>query len=333
MPLLNIDNLTIRFGKQADAVPVVDRLSLQCDAGELISIVGESGSGKSLSMLALLGLVDAPGQVSADALEFNGQDLRQLSSQAKRRVLGQDIGIIFQDALASLNPSHTIGDQITETLRTHTSLRGEAIRQRALDLLNMVEIADASRILRAYPHQLSGGMNQRVMIALALSCKPKLLIADEPTTALDVTIQAQIIALLMRLQRELNMALILITHDLALVAEIAAKQVYVMYAGQVVEYGPASQVLTAPLHPYTRALLAAMPEQNRGQKHLTALPGIVPSVLDRPSSCLFAPRCAYVAERCLNQIPTSLAGTHQVRCFFPQQHDHPPALNSVDSHK
>ena len=308
--LLNIKNLSVTFG----AFPAVEALDLQLQAGELLGIVGESGSGKSVSMLALMGLIDAPGRVTADCLAFQGQDLLQLTPKQRRQLIGKDIAMVFQDALSSLNPSYTVGFQIREVLQVHLGLRGAAATQRALELLELVEIPDAKNRLNAYPHQLSGGMNQRVMIAMAIACSPKLLIADEPTTALDVTIQAQIMELLLRLQREQGMGLIMITHDLAVVAEMA-QRVAVMYAGQVVEAGPVPALFDAPRHPYTEALLAAIPEHNRGATRLHALPGIVPGALDRPKGCLLEPRCAYAQARCKSEVPALSEG---VRCFFPR---------------
>ena len=307
--MLEIRDLRVRFG----AFPAVDGVDLDVAPGEVLGIVGESGSGKSVSMMALMGLIDAPGVTSAASLRFEDQDLLAMPAAARRRLVGKDIAMVFQDALASLNPSYTIGHQIEEVLRAHLGLRGAAARQRALELLQQVEIPDAASRLGAYPHELSGGMNQRVMIALAIACSPKLLIADEPTTALDVTIQAQIMDLLLRLQRERGMALVMITHDLAVVAEMA-QRVAVMYAGQVVETGRLPDVFESPRHPYTAALLAAIPEHNRGGRRLQALPGIVPGALDRPSGCLFSPRCPRVQDRCRAQRPALDAG---VRCFYP----------------
>ncbi|NCT83235.1 MAG: ABC transporter ATP-binding protein [Comamonadaceae bacterium] len=309
MSLLKIKNLRVQFGN----FPAVDGVDLSLEAGELLGIVGESGSGKSVTMLALMGLIDAPGKVTADAVEFQGRDLLKLRPSERRALIGRDVAMVFQDALTSLNPSYTVGAQIAEVLKAHLGLRGAAARQRVVELLEQVEIPDAANRANAYPHQLSGGMNQRVMIAMAIACGPKLLIADEPTTALDVTIQAQIMALLLKLQREQGMGLIMITHDLAVVAEMA-QRVAVMYAGQVVETGPVPGLFDAPRHPYTNALLAAIPEHNKGATRLSALPGIVPGALDRPAGCLLSPRCPRVQPRCRDERPALENG---VRCFFP----------------
>ena len=337
MSLLTIRNLNVHFG----AFPTVDGVDLTLDKGELLGIVGESGSGKSVTMLALMGLIDPPGRVTADAVLFQGQDLLKLSPRERRRLIGRDVAMVFQDALSSLNPSYTVGAQIAEVLRAHLGLRGAAARQRVVELLELVEIPDAANRAEAYPHQLSGGMNQRVMIAMAIACGPKLLIADEPTTALDVTIQAQIMALLLKLQREQGMGLIMITHDLAVVAEMgdpkppraaqsapqppegaaaprqrpfAGARVAVMYAGQIVETGPVPDLFDAPRHPYTNALLAAIPEHNKGARRLSALPGIVPGALDRPAGCLLSPRCPRAQPSCIIERPALVAG---VRCFYP----------------
>jgi dipeptide transport system ATP-binding protein len=309
MSLLTIKNLKVHFG----TFPAVDGVTLQVNKGELLGIVGESGSGKSVTMLALMGLIDAPGKVSADAIEFQGQDLLKLKPKERRQLIGRDVAMVFQDALTSLNPSYTVGAQIAEVLRAHLGLRGSAARKRVIELLEQVEIPDAATRADAYPHQLSGGMNQRVMIAMAIACSPKLLIADEPTTALDVTIQAQIMALLLKLQRDQGMGLVMITHDLAVVAEMA-QRVAVMYAGQVVETGRVPDLFDAPRHPYTQALLAAIPEHNKGAERLAALPGIVPGALDRPTGCLLSPRCPRAQPRCVAERPALAQG---VRCFFP----------------
>lgn len=326
MSLLQIQNLNVRFGA-ANAVPVVDDLSLTVDKGEVLAIVGESGSGKSVTMLALMGLIDPPGRVSAHSLHFDGHDMLQLSPRQRRKIVGKDLAMVFQDPMTALNPSYTVGFQIEEVLRQHLNLRGKAARQRALELLERVEIPAAASRLNAYPHQLSGGMSQRVAIAMAIAGEPKLLIADEPTTALDVTIQAQIMALLLDLQRQQDMALILITHDLAVVAE-TAQRVCVMYAGQAVELGKVPELFDAPAHPYTEALLKAIPEHSLHATRLASLPGIVPGSYDRPSGCLLAPRCPYVQPQCLNQRPELRASDlGAVRCFFALNQTHlEPAL-------
>ncbi|PLZ00693.1 dipeptide ABC transporter ATP-binding protein DppD [Burkholderia sp. WAC0059] len=291
--LLAIRNLSVEF----DGLRAVDRIDLTVAPGEVLGIVGESGSGKSVAMMAVMGLVDAPGKVSADAIRFDGQDLLNATAKARRRIVGKDVAMVFQDALTSLNPSYTVGYQIREVLKQHEGLRGAALAQRALELLDQVGIPDAKNRVESFPHQLSGGMNQRVMIAMAVACNPKLLIADEPTTALDVTIQAQIMELLLRLQKERGMALVLISHDLAVVSEIA-QRVAVMYAGEIIETNRVPDIFARPHHPYTEALLAAIPEHNAGAARLAALPGMVPGRDDRPRGCLFAPRCGYAVEAC-----------------------------------
>jgi len=316
MSLLDIKNLSVRFGDAA-AVPVVDGLDLRIEKGEVLAIVGESGSGKSVTMMALMGLIDAPGIVTADSLQFDGTDMLRLKGRQRRHIVGKDLSMVFQDPMTALNPSFTVGFQIEEVLRQHLGLKGQAARERALQLLDRVEIPAAASRLNAYPHQLSGGMSQRVAIAMAIAAEPKLLIADEPTTALDVTIQAQIMELLVSLQREQNMGLVLITHDLAVVAE-TAQRVCVMYAGQAVEIGHVPQLFNAPAHPYTEALLKAIPEHSQGQRRLTTLPGIVPGRYDRPAGCLLSPRCPYAQPHCREQRPTLDAHERgAVRCFYP----------------
>jgi dipeptide transport system ATP-binding protein len=307
--LLEVRNLRVEFG----GFKAVDGVDLDVAPGELLGIVGESGSGKSVSMMAVMGLIDAPGVVRADALRFDGHDLLTMTAAQRRRLIGKDIAMVFQDALNSLNPSHTVGDQVREVLRVHLGLRGAALEARVLQLFEQVEIPAPKTRLNSYPHQMSGGMNQRVMIAMAMACQPRLLIADEPTTALDVTIQAQVMDLLARLQKEQGLSLVLITHDLAVVAEMA-RRVAVMYAGQVVETGDVDQLFSTPRHPYTAALLAALPEHSQGQRRLQALPGIVPGRYDRPLGCLLSPRCGHVQARCHTEQPPL---HHGVRCFFP----------------
>jgi dipeptide transport system ATP-binding protein len=265
-----------------------------------------------------MGLIDWPGRVSADELDFDGQDLLSLPDKQRRKITGRDIAMIFQEPMTSLNPCFTTGYQIAEALKIHEGGSRAERHARALELLEQVGIPDPPARLKAFPHQLSGGMSQRVMIAMAIACNPRLLIADEPTTALDVTIQAQIIDLLLNLQKQRQMALILITHDLALVAE-AAHRIVVMYAGQVVEVGPVPQIFEAPQHPYTAALLEALPERSAGADRLKTIPGVVPGQFDRPTGCLLNPRCQFATERCRTEAPplVTAADGRQVRCHTP----------------
>ena len=327
MALLDIEGLTVEFGTEAAPFVAVDGVDIALDAGQILGCVGESGSGKSVTALALMGLIDFPGRVRAKRLAFDGRDLFALSDRARRALVGKDIAMIFQDPLASLNPCYTVAFQLMETLRIHEGGSAKARRARALELLQQVEIPDAAARLDTFPHQLSGGMAQRVMIAMAIACNPRLLIADEPTTALDVTVQAQILDLLVNLQRDRGMALLLITHDLAVVAE-TAQRVVVMYAGQQVETGPVPEIFEAPRHPYTQALLAALPEHNIGRARLQAIPGVVPGQHDRPSGCLLSPRCRYAVERCRREQP-ALAGAdgRLVRCHFPLDAAGQPTLS------
>lgn len=317
MSLLTVENLSVSFGDEKAPFKAVDRVSYTVNEGEVLGIVGESGSGKSVSSLAVMGLIDFPGRVTAEKLHFNQNDLLALKPKEKQKIVGADIAMIFQDAMTSLNPSYTVGYQIMEALKVHQGGSKAARRERAIELLSLVGIPDPQSRLDVYPHQLSGGMSQRVMIAMAIACNPKLLIADEPTTALDVTIQAQIIDLLLELQRKENMALILITHDLALVAE-SAHRIIVMYAGQVVEEGRAEEIFKSPLHPYTQALLKALPEFAEGKSRLQSLPGVVPGKYDRPQGCLLNPRCPYATEKCRTIEPelVQLNG-RQVKCHTP----------------
>jgi dipeptide transport system ATP-binding protein len=317
MPLLDIKNLKVDFPSGGSrALHAVDGVTLSLEKGDVLGIVGESGSGKSVAMLAMMGLVPFPGQVSADALAFEGRDLLSLSDRERRAIIGKDIAMIFQEPATSLNPSFTIGFQIMETLRLHEQMDRQNARRRAVELLEQVGIPGAEGRLRSYPHQMSGGMNQRVMIAMAIACNPKLLIADEPTTALDVTIQAQILDLLLSLQRERGMALILITHNMGVVAD-TADRVAVMYAGQIVEERSTQDLFSAPQHPYTAALLAARPEATEGGR-LATIPGVVPGLYDRPRGCLFSPRCTYATKR-TETIPPELREWQggKVRCHYP----------------
>ncbi|MCK5914432.1 MAG: dipeptide ABC transporter ATP-binding protein [Desulfuromusa sp.] len=318
MALLHIENLTVEFGNEKNPFRAVDNVCLEIGKGEVLGIVGESGSGKSVTAKAVMGLIDWPGRVSAEKLEFDGQDLQAMGDRQRRKITGREIAMIFQEPMTSLNPCFTTGFQIAEALKIHEGGSREERRNRTLELLEQVGIPDPQARLKAFPHQLSGGMSQRVMIAMAIACNPILLIADEPTTALDVTIQAQIMDLLLNLQQQRQMALILITHDLALVAE-AAQRIVVMYAGQVVETGPVPEIFESPRHPYTAALLEALPERSVGAKRLKTIPGVVPGQFDRPSGCLLNPRCQFATDRCRQQMPQleTDADGRQVRCFTP----------------
>ncbi len=317
MSLLSVKNLSVTFGTGENPFRAVDRLSYDVNAGEVLGIVGESGSGKSVSSLALMGLIDFPGKVMADTLDFEGNKLLEMSDKARRKITGDDIAMIFQDPMTALNPCFTVGNQIMEAIEVHQGGSRKERKAKAIDLLRQVGIPAPEERINVYPHQLSGGMSQRVMIAMAIACDPKLLIADEPTTALDVTIQAQIIDLLLDLQKKKNMGLILITHDLALVSE-AADRVVVMYAGQVVETGPAAEIFANPQHPYTEALMKSLPESAAGKERLDALAGVVPGANDRPNGCLLNPRCPYVMDKCREQEPELIAtDSHAVRCFKP----------------
>jgi dipeptide transport system ATP-binding protein len=319
--LVDIRGLRVEFGPTAHPFPAVDGVDLAIDAGEIVGLVGESGSGKSVTALALMGLVDFPGRVRADRLDFAGRDIRAMDAREQRALAGRGIAMIFQDPLASLDPCYTVGYQLEETIRLHGNAEerssGAMRRARAVSLLREVEIPDPVARLRAFPHQLSGGMAQRVMIASAIAGRPQLLIADEPTTALDVTVQAQVLALLARLRAEHAMALLLITHDLAVVSE-TADRVVVMYAGQVMETGTVPDIFEAPLHPYTQALLDALPEHNLDRARLATIPGVVPGAYDRPAGCLLAPRCRYAVGRCHAQRPAlEPVGSGRARCHFP----------------
>jgi len=312
MPLLSLRDLTVEFATAHGSFRAVDRISLDIDPGEIVAIVGESGSGKSVSMLAVMGLLPWTAKVTATKMEFAGRDLLTASPKDRRDIVGREMAMIFQEPMTSLNPCFTVGFQIDEVLRRHTALTRAERRTRAVELMGMVGIPSPEARLKVFPHQLSGGMSQRVMIAMMIACRPRLLIADEPTTALDVTIQAQILELLVDLQKETGMALALITHDMGVVAE-TAQRVQVQYAGQQVETRPVIDLFRAPRHPYTQAMLAALPERAVGGR-LPSIPGVVPGQLDRPRGCLFHPRCAHAQALCSQREPDFLDG---VRCHFP----------------
>ena len=312
MPLLDIKNLTVEFKTASGAFRAVDNVSMAVDSREVLAIVGESGSGKSVSMLAVMGLLPWTAKVTADKIDFDGRDLLNITPADRRKITGKDMAMIFQEPMSSLNPCFTVGFQLMEALQTHLDMDKSARRKRAIELLEEVGIPGPESRLSSFPHQLSGGMSQRVMIAMALACKPKLLIADEPTTALDVTIQAQILELLVRLQKETGMALVLITHSMGVVAE-TAERVSVQYAGQKVEEQPVANLFAAPRHPYTAALLSALPERSKSRR-LPSIPGVVPGQFDRPKGCLFAPRCSIATELCHTTQPVLHSGA---LCHYP----------------
>ena len=317
MALLEIENLSVEFPSKNASMHAVDGVSISLETGDVLGIVGESGSGKSVTMMALMGLVPFPGRVTADTLRFDGHDLLKLSDSERSKLTGKDVAMIFQDPTTSLNPCFSVGFQLAETLRLHLKLDRQAAHRRSIELLEQVGIPAPESRLKDYPHQMSGGMNQRVMIAMAIACNPKLLIADEPTTALDVTIQAQILDLLHGLQKERGMALVLITHNMGVVSEMA-QRVAVMYAGQIMEQRSAEDLFSRPQHPYTQALMAALPERSDGLTRLTTIPGMVPGMYDRPHGCLFAPRCAYAQDACRAQRPPLQSRQQgQVRCLCP----------------
>jgi peptide/nickel transport system ATP-binding protein len=323
--LLEIHDLVTAFHTPAGRVPAVDGVSLSIPRGGAVGLVGESGCGKSVTAMSVLGLVASPGRIERGKilLEIDGRplDLVGLPEGRLRQVRGGRVGMIFQEPMTSLNPVFTIGSQVAEAVQLHRRVTPAAARARALELFRLVRIADPERRLDEYPHQLSGGMRQRVMIAMALACEPDLLIADEPTTALDVTIQAQILELLADLRRRLGMALLLITHDLGVVAE-TCDHVAVMYAGKIVEQAPAAELFARPLHPYTIGLLAARPEHRTGTgEPLAAIPGMVPQPRDFPAGCRFHPRCPFAREpRCTAQPPDlrPLGTGHLVRCHYAE---------------
>jgi len=318
--LLEVSNLKTYFSKDGQAARAVDGVSFHVDNGEVVGIVGESGSGKTVTALSILQLIPAPtGRIIDGKIFFKGTDLLDLPSQTIRSIRGNNISMIFQDPLSSLNPVFTIGDQISEAVRYHLHLEKSKIQNRVLHMLEMVGIPDPKQCYRSYPHQLSGGLRQRAMIAMALVCEPDLLIADEPTTALDVTVQAQILELLRKLQRQLDMSVLFISHDFGVIAGIADR-VLVMYAGQIIEYGRTEEVFENPLHPYTVSLLESIPALHAGGSILNSIPGTVPDAGNLPSGCRFHPRCQISdGETCIKEMPSFVQQTfwnHTGRCHY-----------------
>ena len=329
MALLEISGLSVDFATISGSFRAVDEVSLSIDSGDAMAIVGESGSGKSVAMLAVMGLLPWTAKIIARQLTFDGHDLLGLPPRRRRQIAGRDMAMIFQEPAASLNPCFTVGYQIGETLAQHLGLSRSERTERTLKLLAAVGIADPERRLHAFPHQMSGGMNQRVMIAMAIACQPKLIIADEPTTALDVTIQAQILDLLADLQAETQCALVLITHDMGVVAE-SAQRVAVFYAGQKVEEQTVSGLFADPHHPYTAALLAALPERATGRR-LLAIPGSVPGPFDLLPGCRFAPRCGFTTERCVALAPVRQADAlGEALCHYPLRGGRPTDYPAPD---
>ncbi|RAQ45334.1 peptide ABC transporter ATP-binding protein [Arthrospira sp. O9.13F] len=317
-PLLQVNNLETRFITNDGVVKAVNGISYHINAGETLGIVGESGSGKSAGVLSILRLIsDNSGGITGGEIWFENQDLLKLNKSALRKIRGKDISIIFQDPMTCLNPVLTIGKQITEAIQLHCGATKLEAEKQAIALLEKVGISPAKRRLGSYPHQLSGGMRQRVMMAIALACHPKLLIADEPTTALDVTVQAQVIEMIQQLQNEMGMAVIWITHDLALLARFADR-ILVMYAGQIVEEAPVNQLYKHPRHPYTMGLLKSLPRPDCDMgETLAAIPGTPPDLINYPQGCPFAPRCQYAIDRCFQEDPVLelVATHHQVACW------------------
>ncbi|MFC0407061.1 ABC transporter ATP-binding protein [Roseomonas elaeocarpi] len=315
-PVLRMEGMTVSLGPPGRRVRVVEDVSLRLDRGRILCVVGESGSGKSVSAMALMRLLpEGANEVAAEALEFEGTDLRALDERAMTRLRGDRMAMVFQEPMTSLNPVFTVGDQIGETLRVHRGLSAAEARARALAALRQVQVPAAERRLDSFPHELSGGLRQRVMIAMALACEPRLLIADEPTTALDVTIQAQILRLLLELRDRTGTAILFITHNLGVVAEIA-DEVAVMYAGRVVEQAPAATLFSDAQHPYTLALLAAMPSLSGTVDRLEPIPGRMPAPGTAPPGCRFAPRCPFAAEVCREQPPLREMGpNHRAACW------------------
>lgn len=314
--LLEVKNLKTDFKLKKGIVHAVDDVSFSIDKGEILAIVGESGSGKSVTSLSVMGLIREPGQIAGGEILFKDKDLTKLSTQELQKIRGDQISMIFQEPMTSLNPVYRIKDQLMESILTHTKMTKKEALEHSIKMLDLVGIPSAAKRANDYPHQMSGGMRQRVMIAMALSCHPELLIADEPTTALDVTIQAQILDLLQNLRSQLNMAVLLITHDLGVVAE-TAERVIVMYCGKIVEEAEVTSLFSAPKHPYTVGLLESIPKLEGDCERLYMIKGMVPNPMQMPRGCAFSDRCDRCMEKCKEQMPalTECDGT-KVRCFL-----------------
>ncbi len=316
-PLLHVSNLRTSFFTDKGEIKAVDDVSFSIHSGQTLALVGESGCGKSVAALSIMRLISSPGRVVGGSIQFKGRNLLDLSEKAMREIRGKSIGMVFQEPMTSLNPVMSIGDQIGEVLKIHTNLSDREIRQEVVDLLGKVRISAPESRIDQYPHEMSGGMKQRVMIAMALACKPDLLIADEPTTALDVTIQAQILDLLAALQKDLGMAILLITHNLGVVAQFS-RDVIVMYASKIAERATVKELFRNPSHPYTKALLKSLPRPGERQAKLEAIPGTVPSPLQYPPGCHFSSRCPDVMDHCPHQPPPTVqvGESHETVCWL-----------------
>ncbi|MBL8590601.1 MAG: ABC transporter ATP-binding protein [Methylobacteriaceae bacterium] len=315
-PVLSVRDLEVEFPTRRGVLKAIDRISFDIARGEVLGVVGESGAGKSLTGAAIIGLLEPPGRIAGGEIRLDGERIDNLPREAMRHIRGRRIGMIFQDPLTSLNPLYRVSEQLVETIRTHTDLDARRARERALALLTEVGIPAPEQRLDAYPHQFSGGMRQRVVIALALAAEPELIIADEPTTALDVSVQAQIIALLKKVCRQHHAAVMLITHDMGVIAE-TADRVAVMYAGRIAEIGPVRDVVARPRHPYAKGLMGAIPTLATDAPRLMQIPGAMPRLNAIPAGCAFNPRCAAVFDRCRRERPEPVAiGASEVACFL-----------------
>ncbi|UOQ44160.1 ABC transporter ATP-binding protein [Halobacillus salinarum] len=318
--LLNVNDLVTSFRTAAGKVSAVRGVSFSVNKGETLCIVGESGCGKSITTLSVMGLLPANGEITSGSIQYKGEELTTKKSEQMRRLRGNEISMIFQEPMTALNPVFTIGYQIIEPLKLHLRLNKKEARSRAVELLAQVGISNPDKRLKQYPHELSGGMRQRVMIAMALACNPSLLIADEPTTALDVTIQAQILDLIDSLKEELGMGVIMVTHDMGVVAEVADR-VMVMYAGDVVETGTVEEIFSSPEHPYTQGLLASVPNVDDADAKLQAIPGSLPNLNEKITGCRFHPRCPYAMEQCSQEDPPQfkISSQHLSKCWLQQE--------------
>jgi peptide/nickel transport system ATP-binding protein len=315
-PVLSVRNLKVDFATRRGLLHAIDNVSFEIAKGEVLGVVGESGAGKSVTGAAIIGLIDPPGRIVGGEIKLSGTRIDNLPAEQMRRIRGKRIGVIFQDPLTSLNPLYRIGDQLTETITTHLALSQQAARRRAIELLAEVGIPAPDKRIDGYPHEFSGGMRQRVVIALAIAAAPELIIADEPTTALDVSIQAQIIALIKKLGREHGTAVMLVTHDMGVIAEIADR-VAVMYSGRIAEIGPVQDVVQNPLHPYAKGLMGAIPTLSGEARRLVQIPGAMPRLSAIPPGCPFNPRCAFAFDRCRIERPEPIRhGTQAVACHL-----------------